>query len=70
MAGKKKTPRGAKAPVRMEISVSTDGSVSVPFFPPSFSKFIIDNMYNEKERKTHYKYQDPKSSVKDMIFCG
>ena len=66
MADNEKEPSGD----RLVISVSPDGSVSVPFFPPSFSKFVINTMYTEKERETHYKYQDPRSPVKDMIFCG
>lgn len=46
----------------MEIHIEENGDVDVPFFPVSFSEFIIDNIMTEEERNS--------TPSNGRIYCG
>jgi len=60
----------------MEMHIEEDGTVFIPFFPVSFSEFIVDHVYDEEEKKRIETVEalsrriDPEGKRRRKIFCG
>jgi len=52
----------------LTIEITPEGDTRVPFFPPEFSKFVVENLYTDEERQEweRHKGENPTG----MIFCG
>jgi len=46
-----------------------DGSICVPFFPVSFSEFVIDHLYDDEERERVKRYESM-NVLPNHVFCG
>jgi len=53
----------------MDIIIEMDGSICVPFFPVSFSEFVIDHLYDDEERERVKRYESM-NVLPNHVFCG